>query len=616
MKKVLFLIYILFGSFLSVVDKSDISASLLKQIDNEQKVYYVSVDGTASWSECTNINTPCSISTANSNVSAGDTVYLRGGTYDSGGYIRPENSGTSENARITYSNYNNENVTIRNAYYAILIDGKSYITVTGLNFYYMERFLYIQKSANHNIISHCTFDRTSKPDTWGGSKIYYSSQYNWVHHCTFSRWGQYVASHSGSTHRGALFDVGRESPASDETFYNLIEDNTFYSGGHHVLAAWGQYNIFRNNYMHNEGWELDNDGYRCAITHGEATGKNLFEGNRIAFAGKASGMSLRSWNNIFRFNTFYNNGLGGIQCVSMKDYTPAHYNHIFNNVFYNNGHEATDPGFSGGIYFCDWGQGDPTGNVVKNNIFYNNKGGPITYEGCTDPQVIENNWDKGGDPLFVYNGSYLDPFGDRPDFHLQAGSPCIDSGALLTKITSSSGSGKQFKVEDAWYFIDGFRIIEGDMIQLQGSSDRVKITNINYSTNEITVNETISWYNNQGVSLPYEGGYPDIGAYEYTGINTDVEEEITLPAKYSLSQNYPNPFNPVTTIKYAVPKTGFVDISIYNILGQKVTTLVSDIKQAGNYTILWDSLRHASGMYIYCMRANSRVISNRMVLLK
>ncbi len=615
MKKELFLIVILFFSFLAVVNKSYISASLLKQTENKQKVYYVSVDGTASWNECTNINTPCSMSTVNSNASAGDTVYIRGGTYNSGEYIRPENSGTSENARITYSNYNNENVTITDADYGILLDGKSYITVNGLNFYYMRLFLYIQNSANHNIISYCTFDKAREPDIWGGSKIYYSSQYNRVHHCTFSRWGQYVASHTGSKHRGALFDVGREFPASDETFYNLIEDNIFYSGSHHVLGAWGQYNIFRNNYMHNEGWELDSDGYRCAITHGEATGKNLFEGNRIAFAGKASGMSLRSRNNIFRFNTFYNNGLGGIQCVSMKDCTPAHYNHIYNNVFYNNGHEATDPGFSGGIYFCDWGQGDPTGNVVKNNIFYSNKGGPITYEGCTDLQVVENNWESGN-PLFVYDGNSLYPFGNQPDFHLQAESPCINSGAFLTKITSASGSGTQFEVEDAWYFIDGFGIVEGDTIQLQGSSDRVQITNINYSTNEITVNQTISWYYNQGVSLPYEGGYPDIGAYEYTGINTAVKEEFTLPAEYSLSQNYPNPFNPVTAIKYAVPKTGFVDISIYNILGQKVATLVSDIKQAGNYTMLWDAFRHASGMYIYRMRTNSRVISNRMVLLK
>ena len=163
MKNKSFSIVVLSFMFLTVVNISDISAG----------VYYVSVNGTASWSESTNIETSCSLSTANSNVSAGDTVYIRGGTYNSGEYIRPENSGTSENARITYSNYNNENVTITEADYGILLDGKSYITVNGLNFYYLRQFLFILNSANHNIISYCTFDRARDHDEWTGSIIYY-----------------------------------------------------------------------------------------------------------------------------------------------------------------------------------------------------------------------------------------------------------------------------------------------------------------------------------------------------------------------------------------------------------------------------------------------------------
>ena len=141
MKNKSFIIVVLLYMFLKAVNISDISAG----------VYYVSVNGTASWSESTNIETSCSLSTANSNISAGDTVYIRGGTYNRGEYIRPANSGTSDSARITYSNYNNETVTITDASYGILLDGKSYITVTGLNFYYMGKFLYIQNRANYNI---------------------------------------------------------------------------------------------------------------------------------------------------------------------------------------------------------------------------------------------------------------------------------------------------------------------------------------------------------------------------------------------------------------------------------------------------------------------------------
>ncbi len=550
----------------------------LISISIKAAVHYVSPTGTATWSASTNINTPCALYIANSNAQAGDTVYLRGGTYDNGTYIYPQNSGTAENSRITYSNYNNENVTITDANYGIRIDNKSYITVNGLDFYYMGHFLYITNNANHNIIGFCTFDQARDSTTWGGSKVYYSSQYNWVHHCSFSRWG-YA---NDASHSGALFDVGNEFELNDSSYYNLIEDNTFFYGGHHCLAAWSKYSIFRNNYLHHERSPTDGFGYRCAITHGLAVERNLFEGNRFAFAHEASGMSLRSLNNIFRFNTFYNNGLGGIQCVSMPDYTPAHYNHIYNNVFFNNGHQATYSGFSGGIYFCDWGEGDPTGNVVKNNVFYNNAGGMITTDAVTDPQVVENNW-KTGNPLFVYegNGSDLDPFGDQPDFHLQAESECIDSGAALTFITSEGGSGTQFEVEDAGYFIDGWNIIEGDEIQLEGSTQRARITNVNYETNKITLDQSLNWTQGQGICLAYVGSASDIGAYEYGadgGINTP----------FDLQPNYPNPFNRTTTIYYIVKEHSHIKIAIYDLIGREVKILTEGYFLSGNYSMEWD----------------------------
>jgi hypothetical protein len=489
-----------------------------KTLAESNSTYWVSPNGQASWQNARS-ETPlggaaaCSLATANANASAGDTVYLRGGSYSNGGYVRPQNSGASESARVVYSSYNDETAAISDADYGIMLDGKSYVTVNGLHFINMGHFLYIQNNAHHNDIGHCTFDQARNVETWGGSKVYYSSQYNRVHHCTFSRWGWY----NGSLHRGALFDVGREAALDDDSFYNLIEENTFYYGGHHVLAAWGRYNVFRNNYMHNEGWELDADGYRCAISHGVVTGLNLFEGNRIAFAGNASGFSMRSWKNIFRFNMFYNNGLGGIQGVSMEDYTPANENRIYNNVFYNNGHEATYAGFSGGIYFADWGQGDPTGNVVKNNIFHGNAGGVVTFDAVVDPQIFESNWSEEGDPLFIYEGGPLEPFGDRPDFRLRPGSSCIDRGGYLTTITSASGSGSQFQVDDAGYFMDGWGVIDGDEIQLQDSTQRARILNIDYDTHTIEIDGIMTWTRNQGVSLSYRGNAPDLGAYEYDG---------------------------------------------------------------------------------------------------
>jgi hypothetical protein len=492
--------------------------------------YWVSPDGLAAWTSCAGaqpLNGPsaCALSTANTNAVAGDTVYLRGGTYTNQ-EIRPDNSGTSEGNRIVYTSYNQENVTIRDSAYGIYIYKKSYITVNGINFYNLRRFLRIY-GGHYITISYCNFD-TRSPDSgdWVGALIAddfndstpasENSTYNWVHHNTFYRWA-----YGGYTeHRGGLLDIGSwaDDPV-DESYYNLIEDNIFAYGGHHTLGVYSKYNVIRNNYFHNEtnpaNWDFE--GYRASITEGPAGGHNLYEGNRFGFSG-ASGLALRTPYNLLRFNLFYHTGSGGLQVVSSQaGQDHADNNRIYRNSFYHTGHQETDPGFQGGIYFANWSGQSPVGNVVKGNIFYDNKNGAVTYEGQVDPQVIENNWDQNSvDPVFV-NPAGSDPDNPNlPDLHLQADSPCIDAGEFPTTITSVAGSGTEFQVEDARYFIDGWGIphVQGDEIQLSDGQP-ARITNVNYATNLITVDKVLMWTQNQGISLAYVGGAPDLGAYEF-----------------------------------------------------------------------------------------------------
>jgi hypothetical protein len=91
----------------------------------------------------------------------------------------------------------------------------------------------------------------------------------------------------------------------------------------------------------------------------------------------------------------------------------------------------------------------------------------------------------------------------------------------------------------------------------------------------------------------------------------------TFPGKFSLSQNYPNPFNPTTNIQFSIPKTEFVTLKIYNLLGQVVVTLVSEILIAGNYSYTWDATGFASGVYYYrLMTDNGYNQSRKLLLLK
>lgn len=99
------------------------------------------------------------------------------------------------------------------------------------------------------------------------------------------------------------------------------------------------------------------------------------------------------------------------------------------------------------------------------------------------------------------------------------------------------------------------------------------------------------------------------------------DEENAVPTAYNLSQNYPNPFNPSTSIRYALPENAKVTLTIYNVLGKKVKTLVSGDRAAGYHSVVWDGKNAAgqvvsSGVYVYRLEAGSFVQNRKMVLVK
>jgi hypothetical protein len=89
-----------------------------------------------------------------------------------------------------------------------------------------------------------------------------------------------------------------------------------------------------------------------------------------------------------------------------------------------------------------------------------------------------------------------------------------------------------------------------------------------------------------------------------------------LPVNYELHQNYPNPFNPSTTIKFAVPKESNVNLSIYNVLGELVSTLVNEQMKTGYYEYKFNASKLASGVYLYSINAGDFVETKKMVLLR
>ncbi|MBD3225194.1 MAG: hypothetical protein GF313_10725 [Caldithrix sp.] len=111
------------------------------------------------------------------------------------------------------------------------------------------------------------------------------------------------------------------------------------------------------------------------------------------------------------------------------------------------------------------------------------------------------------------------------------------------------------------------------------------------------------------------------GDAQLSGLPTDLDDEKPdLPVTYTLSQNFPNPFNPVTTIQYRITRPAWVELSIYNTVGQKIRSLVQEHHIPGNYTLQWDGKNNlgqpvASGLYVYRLSLDGRPIQSRKMVL-
>jgi len=86
--------------------------------------------------------------------------------------------------------------------------------------------------------------------------------------------------------------------------------------------------------------------------------------------------------------------------------------------------------------------------------------------------------------------------------------------------------------------------------------------------------------------------------------------------RFGLAQNYPNPFNPSTTIKYELPKSSMVKLSVYDLLGSEVSVLVNERRDAGIHEVKFDGSNLASGVYLYRLQAGNFVQTRMCLLLK
>ncbi|MBD3297843.1 MAG: T9SS type A sorting domain-containing protein, partial [candidate division Zixibacteria bacterium] len=108
--------------------------------------------------------------------------------------------------------------------------------------------------------------------------------------------------------------------------------------------------------------------------------------------------------------------------------------------------------------------------------------------------------------------------------------------------------------------------------------------------------------------------------YDRWALNKEADESElasgSVPRDYALNQNYPNPFNPSTTISFALPQASNVNLTVYNLLGQRMTTLVDGPMSAGNHSVEFDASSYATGVYFYRLTTDGFAEVKKMVLAK
>ena len=189
-----------------------------------------------------------------------------------------------------------------------------------------------------------------------------------------------------------------------------------------------------------------------------------------------------------------------------------------------------------------------------------------------------------------------------PDVFGLAGS---NSGNIQFTTLSAFQSGTEHSskiyLDAGKYDLPGFLTLTQDL------RDVIQAKGYDFNYNEW--NEGHSWLN--------WGAHLDNALeFFFPGSAVIVQEEQAVPNSFELMQNYPNPFNPSTTINFVIPKSSFVNLKVYDILGREVATLVNEEKPAGSYELKWDAASLPSGIYFYKIQAGSFAQTKKMILLK
>jgi len=199
------------------------------------------------------------------------------------------------------------------------------------------------------------------------------------------------------------------------------------------------------------------------------------------------------------------------------------------------------------------------------------------------------------------------------------GFPINQTYGSLTGFYQFSPVGNDGLFAIVWIYRDNTIIGAGALEIFNSASSYTQFSApIEYNSSEVP-DSAVIWFLVGGDSTG-EGG--NLGSFaliddlSWGGVVAVEKVNSNIPSVFAMQQNYPNPFNPSTTIEYAIPKESFVELKVYDIIGNELTTLVSEYQPAGRFRAEFNAANLSSGIYIAKLTAGSFTKSMKMTLMK
>jgi len=330
-------------------------------------------------------------------------------------------------------------------------------------------------------------------------------------------------------------------------------------------------------------------------------------------------------------NTFSNNGEYGVNFnvtgIEMSG------NILIEN---SNGARIGDPAIINGNHFLDnantglhLGSGEAEELEVSQNSFSGNDHG-LAYFGSLPLVAIHNWWGDANGPSGgaedPETGTIADGNGDSVSDNVRFdpwldSEPVIDTAFFAVTIDSTNSPIQETEELNVYISVtnDGEENASREVELLNFDSDVVDSEVLTIDVDE-TETITLIWDTDEGEygegEITVRSRDDSDTANVMIGETTSLTDESSVVTEYRLSQNYPNPFNPATIIEFALPQPGDVELSVYNILGHRVATLVNEQKQAGHHQVTFDAGNLASGLYFYRIRAGEFTNTRKLMLIK